>query len=1008
MQSIESIKHHIPGWELRRIVGKGSSATVYEVSKMDALGGETKAALKVISIPTDTSDIQALRDEGLDDASISDTYRSQMELIARELRLMSTLKGNSNIVSYEDHALIEHEADPGWDILIRMELLSPLPEYYRTNFADAPIDDATVARIGIDICKALEICEKNNIIHRDIKPQNIFVSPNGDFKLGDFGIAVVSDHTTKATKAGTYSFMAPELYNNRPLNNQADQYSLGLVLYWLLNERRGPFLPSVMEMKAPTASQNSQALARRMDGEPLPEPMHGSKALQAVVMKACSFNPDDRFPNPLAMREALEHIGYEDKDTLHLNCGESGNEQANEQEAPRRGADEHKNRWLPIVAAAAAVVALIAGGFFAVSSRSVPKPTDNIPEGLISAQNPQTLKPEIAEPVVTAKKDDDTKPEPYVASECFADAEQITNKEAVEVIAQLSLIPKVAGEENKFYPAKTFTREEAARVMSYLLLPSHAANALNRWYWAASAGPFEDVDNWRWSAGAIAYCKDVNIVSGVGDGRFDPTGDVTGTQFLKMLLVSLGYDPSVEGLDGDDWEERTILLASQYAEITKGMENSKLNKPLSREDAALLIFNALTSTVQEYNGNSRVDVINGSDNDYRTSSADQDAKQQLCEKQFPGLKFDSANGTWMSARNALAISDAWNEFIFALDGDVYTLPIPYEEFTKNGWTNLPGEEKKEIEPGFVHLMRLERNGHYIDAELWNLSGSCKLAKDCEIKKITMTDSCGTNIQMSRGVSMSSTKRPTAEDIITAYGEPSNSNIFGDLVYVSTVTIGSDSFNTGAKMSFAVDSATQRISEIILENISQSAAETEVGAEERPAFLDEYTAPTALENSCKIPVFELNGKIYRLPCPVTEFINDGWKISEDMTGDLGAKGSGSVLYPKLELCKDGMTLIVNITNPSRYTQKSINCVISKIDFFYPIYSGAMLPLRFPCELSVDSSVKELDDALKGFTKSSGYGDSIVYTYEEGAIKIEVEYDNTHGKASWMISNDSWDY
>ena len=303
----QQYRTRLPGWEiLEPPIGTGGFSTVYEIVRVDKFGMEEHAALKVISVPENKSDIEAFRDDGLDDKSITAYFKTQVDDISREFLLLSDMKGNSHIVSYEDHQIVQHDHDPGWDILIRMELLASLTDYYRANFAGTAIDETTVIKIGVDLCRALELCERKKIIHRDIKPQNIFVNRNGDFKLGDFGIARVSDHTTRATKAGTYTYMAPEVYQNRGYNAKVDQYSLGLVLYWLLNERRMPFAPP----DVPTAESNSIALQRRMSGEPLPAPLHGSPELKRIVLRACAFNPNERFSSPMELRLALELIAH--------------------------------------------------------------------------------------------------------------------------------------------------------------------------------------------------------------------------------------------------------------------------------------------------------------------------------------------------------------------------------------------------------------------------------------------------------------------------------------------------------------------------------------------------------------------------------------------------------------------------------------------------------------------------------------------------------------------------
>ncbi len=303
----------IPGWRIIRTIGKGSSGRVYEIEKEDGFGAVVHSALKVITIPETEAEIKAYRDDGYDDDSLTALFRSRVEDITAEFKLMSRLKGCSNIVSYEDHKIVQHDYDPGYDVLIRMELLTPLPEYVKQQNIRGETVGATVQKIGIDICTALELCAKHRIIHRDIKPQNVFVNDNGNYKLGDFGIAKTSDHTTRATKTGTYGYMAPEVYFGRPYNAQVDLYSLGLVMYWMLNERRGPFLP--LPPTVPTPAQGADAMERRMSGEPLPPPKNGSIELKRIVLKACAYDPKDRYANPTELKRDLERlsVGAEEK-----------------------------------------------------------------------------------------------------------------------------------------------------------------------------------------------------------------------------------------------------------------------------------------------------------------------------------------------------------------------------------------------------------------------------------------------------------------------------------------------------------------------------------------------------------------------------------------------------------------------------------------------------------------------------------------------------------------------
>jgi len=290
-----------PGWNTVRTIGTGGFGKVYEICKEDTTG-EYRSALKVITIPASPDEYKAYRDDGYDDASITSIFKSQIEDVVSEYKLMAQFKGTSNIVSYEDHMIVPHDDGRGWDIMIRMELLTSLPEYYTCG----KMTDGTIVKIGVDICKALELCSKRNIIHRDIKPQNIFRNEFGDFKLGDFGVAKAMDHTTRATKIGTYSYMAPEIYQNQPYSASADMYSLGLVLYWLLNERRLPFIP--LPPAVPTAAENTESQMRRLSGEKIPAPQNGTTELKNIVLKACSFKSEDRYQTPEEFRIDLEKI----------------------------------------------------------------------------------------------------------------------------------------------------------------------------------------------------------------------------------------------------------------------------------------------------------------------------------------------------------------------------------------------------------------------------------------------------------------------------------------------------------------------------------------------------------------------------------------------------------------------------------------------------------------------------------------------------------------------------
>ncbi|MCL1917127.1 MAG: protein kinase [Peptococcaceae bacterium] len=170
-----------------------------------------------------------------------------------------------------------------------------------------PPTPANVIKLGIHICRALELCAQRNTIHRDIKPDNIFISSYNEYKLGDFGVARHLERTSSGlSKKGTYTYMAPEVFRGEPYGSNIDTYSLGIVMYRLLNQNRAPFLPNFPQLIMP--NDRDDALQKRLRGAPIPTLKNITPELNRIVRKACAFDRHKRFASPTKMREALEAV----------------------------------------------------------------------------------------------------------------------------------------------------------------------------------------------------------------------------------------------------------------------------------------------------------------------------------------------------------------------------------------------------------------------------------------------------------------------------------------------------------------------------------------------------------------------------------------------------------------------------------------------------------------------------------------------------------------------------
>lgn len=291
-----------PEWELIEKIGEGSFGKVYKAKRTER-GRSFYSAIKIISIPASKGELDSVRSEMNNEQSTREYFRNLVEDCIQEIYTMEHFCGNSHVVSFEDFKVVEYLDEIGWDISIRMEYLTSFMDYCTGK----ELTEKEVIKLGCDLAMALIYCRKLNIIHRDVKPENIFVSRFSDFKLGDFGIAREQAHTmSNMSNKGTYSYMAPEIYKGEKYDSSIDIYSLGIVLYKLMNQNRLPFLS--LDKQLITYRDKETALARRMAGEKMPAPVNASAAFSHIILKACAYEPGKRYRKPEDMLRDLEKL----------------------------------------------------------------------------------------------------------------------------------------------------------------------------------------------------------------------------------------------------------------------------------------------------------------------------------------------------------------------------------------------------------------------------------------------------------------------------------------------------------------------------------------------------------------------------------------------------------------------------------------------------------------------------------------------------------------------------
>ncbi|HYE98478.1 MAG TPA: serine/threonine-protein kinase, partial [Planctomycetota bacterium] len=262
---------------LDEVLGRGGMGCVYRARQI-SLGRDV--AVKVL-------DFSNLSDPGL--------ARGFVERFQVEVRALARLN-NPRIVT-----ILQAGHDDGrfW---FAMELLDG-PTLEQRLERGGPVPEREARRVGSEVARALEAAHRAGIIHRDVKPANIFLLADGRVKLADFGLARSEAlMRTRLTEAGamtcTPAYASPEQVEGRPMDHRGDIYSLGCVLYEMVTQRP-PFLAD---------SAVETLMKHRTDRPPSSRLLNPSTTqdYEAVVARCLEKNPEDRWPSYDALVEALE------------------------------------------------------------------------------------------------------------------------------------------------------------------------------------------------------------------------------------------------------------------------------------------------------------------------------------------------------------------------------------------------------------------------------------------------------------------------------------------------------------------------------------------------------------------------------------------------------------------------------------------------------------------------------------------------------------------------------
>jgi tRNA A-37 threonylcarbamoyl transferase component Bud32 len=258
-------------YEIRREIGRGAMGVVYE--------GYDPSIKRIVALKTIRADQLA----GGDPAAVIARFRREAQAAGR--------LNHPNIVSIYDFG-----EDGGiWYIAMEFVQGRELKECFETN---ERFKIADIVRIMSQILNALDYSHRQGVIHRDVKPANIFLLSDGSVKVADFGIAHIesSNLTQVGTVMGTPSYMSPEQIMGLPVDGRSDLFSAGVVLYQFLTGER------------PFAGSATTTMQKVLKEEPLPPSTLNVQlppAMDAVVRKALAKRADERFQTAQEFADAI-------------------------------------------------------------------------------------------------------------------------------------------------------------------------------------------------------------------------------------------------------------------------------------------------------------------------------------------------------------------------------------------------------------------------------------------------------------------------------------------------------------------------------------------------------------------------------------------------------------------------------------------------------------------------------------------------------------------------------
>ena len=273
MSRLLKLPGELKQWKVISSLPEQNGNSVFEVSKKEYDGTITSAKLIYVVFS-------------------GENYTSEkVDFINEEADFIKNISKTGSISIYTDVFVNNTPTKEKIELYIITENLTPLSERLKSEkFSENEIVD-----FGVKLSEILERLEANNVYHGNICPDNVFITPDGGYKLGGF--------TDFEGNIEDMSFVAPEISKNGQADFTTDIYSLGLIMYYMCNGNTLPFITDGVDRQT--------AVNERLEGKTVPAPQNGSEKLKSVIVIACQPENKNRWKNAGNIKNALTSIKAE-------------------------------------------------------------------------------------------------------------------------------------------------------------------------------------------------------------------------------------------------------------------------------------------------------------------------------------------------------------------------------------------------------------------------------------------------------------------------------------------------------------------------------------------------------------------------------------------------------------------------------------------------------------------------------------------------------------------------